>query len=300
MEFLAGIAMPFQAADVLETKDGNLAYSKIADNIAMVIGTDTHFPYREQYIQFLTKFFNEKLINVYTSKGANELMEHNFKKATAYYRAALLLNSTDMMAMFGYAAALREWYLSLEDEDGVDELIEILRGESTEYFEWSVMEHPEFAPSYYYLGFAYLNASLYAKAQFIWTRFIELSPNKESGEYREITERLAQLEDPVKIEQAINKLTTGDLEGGLKILEPYVNSPFKDWWPLHYYLGCTYRELGHIPEAIEGFKNVLRLAPSHYDSNLALAELYEEAGEDELSKKYYGKCRIIEENNKDE
>ena len=296
MDFLKSVPVPFKASDILDTKDGNLAYSKLADNIAMVIGTDTHFKYLGPYMQFLAMFFNEKLISVYTTKGADELIKHGYRKATAYYRAALLLDSTDMMAMFGYACALREWYLSLEGEDDVEELIEILKAESTEYFEWAVIEHPEFAPSYYYLGFAYLNAALYTKAQFIWTRFLEVSKNKESAEYKEIEERLSQLDDPVRIEQGINKLTTGDLEAGLKILEPYVDSRYSNWWPLHYYLACTYRELEQVPEAIEGFKRVLALAPSNLDANQALAEIYEEQGEEELSKKYYKKCEIISKN----
>ncbi|MBR5926731.1 MAG: tetratricopeptide repeat protein [Firmicutes bacterium] len=296
LEFLKGVAVPFKASDMVASKEGGINPSHIVDNMAMVIGANTHFPYVKEYLQYMAVFFNEKLIHVFTSRGAAELMQQHFRTATAYYRAALMLDSTDKMGMFGYACALREWYLSLEGEDGVDELIETLKSESTEYFEWAIIEHPEFDASYYYLGFAYLNAALYSKAQFIWTRFTELADNPDGPEVKEIKERLEQLKDPVRIETGINKLTTGDLEGGLKILEPYTESEFKNWWPLHFYLANTYLELEHVDEAIEGFKKVLALNPSNYDACKALADIYEQRKDSENAAKYSKKAEIILKN----
>lgn len=296
LDFMKGVAVPFKLSDMVASKEGGLNPSNIVDNMAMVIGANTHFPYVKEYMQYMAKFFNEKLIHVFTSRGAGELMEEHFKTSAAYYRAALMLDSTDKMAMFGYACALREWYLSLEGEDGVDELIETLKAESTEYFEWTVIEHPEFDATYYYLGFAYLNAALYSKAQFIWTRFVELAENPDGPEVKEIKERLEQLKDPVKIEAGINKLTTGDIEGGLRILEPYTESEFSNWWPLHFYLANAYLELEHPAEAIEGFKKVLALSPSNYDACRALADIYGQLGDSENAEKYSKKAEIILKN----
>jgi len=307
MSFMKGVAVPFKAKDMVELAQTGINPARLADNMAIVVGSNTKFPYAQQYIKFMASFFNDKLISVFTSKGAEALMGDtsegkkdyfadapDFGLATAYYRMALMLDSTDALAMFGYACACREWYLSLEGRDGFDQLIELLKSEATEYFEWCIIEHPEFSPSYYYLGYAYLNAALYTKAQFVWNRYLDLADNTERPEYEEIKARVAELNDPVRIEEGINKLTVGDLESGLKILEPYVDSEYSNWWPLHYYLACTYRELEHPEEAIEGFKKVLSLNPSNYDACVALAEIFDELGDKEMHEKYYNKSKILE------
>lgn len=296
LDFLKGIAVPFRASDMVDLNSKGIDPSSIVDNMAMVIGSNTKFPYANQYMKFMAVFFNEHLIDVYCSNGANELVSQNFRIACAYYRMALILDEKNLMAMFGYACTCREWYLSLEGEDDVAELITILKAEATEYYEWLIIEHPEFAPAYYYLGFAYLNAALYSKAQFIWNRFIELSEDETKPEVQEIKTRVDELTDPAKIEEGVNKLTTGDIEGGLKILEPYVDSQYGTWWPLHFYLAAAYRELGHIEEAIEGFKKVLSLDASNYDACQALSELFEELNDEQNHTKYAKKCEIILQN----
>ena len=296
LDFLKGVAVPFRATDMVELQEKGIDPSSIVDNMAMVIGSNTKFPYANQYMKYMAKFFNEHLIDVFCSNGANDLVNKNFRIACAYYRMALMLDSKNLMAMFGYACTCREWYLDLEGEDGVDELITLLKSEATAYYEWAIIEHPQFAPSYYYLGFAYLNAALYSKAQFIWQRFIELSPDETKPEVQEIKDRVQELVDPAKIEEGVNKLTTGDIEGGLKILEPYVDSQYGNWWPLHFYLASAYRELDHPQEAIEGFKKVMSLDASNYDACVALAELYEEAGDEQNHTKYAKKAEIILQN----
>lgn len=296
LDFLEGIAVPFRASDMIDLQTKGIDPSSIVDNMAMVVGSNTKFPYADKYIKFMAKFFNEHLVDVYCSNGAKELVERHFRVACAYYRMALMLDSKNLMAMFGYACTCREWYLDLEGEDDVEDLITILKSESTAYYEWAVIEHPQFAPSYYYLGFAYLNAALYSKSQFIWTRFVELSMDETKPEVQEIKSRLAELVDPAKIEEGVNKLTTGDLESGLKILEPYVDSQYGNWWPLHFYLASAYRELGHPEEAIEGFKRVLSLDASNYDACVALSELYDDAGDEQNKTKYAKKSEIILQN----
>lgn len=118
--------------------------------------------------------------------------------------------------------------------------------------------------------------------------------NRGPDESKEISERLSELEDPVKIEKAINLLSEGRIEEGLRILEPYVESEYADWWPLHYNLAYAYRELGFINEAIEGFKRVLALSPSHCDSMVALSELYAEMGDAGNAEKYHNKSKLLE------
>jgi tetratricopeptide (TPR) repeat protein len=157
---------------------------------------------------------------------------------------------------------------------------------------------PDYAPAYYFLGYAYINGGQYKKAELVWKKFLELSKDadEEREEIKEIRERVASLEDPVKIEEGVNLLTAGHLEDGLRILERYVGTEYDSWWPLHYYLASAYRELGFFEESIEGFKRVLALQPSHEESCECLAELYMAEGDADNAEKYRRKAEIIRKN----
>ena len=296
LEYLAGVEIPFKPEDLVASKTGGMPLTSIADNMVKMLGINPSFAHRDGYIKFLATFFNEDLIDAICSKGQEALVSEQFHTAAIYFRAALVLAHDNERAMFSYACCCREWYLSYEGEEEFTELIKTLKAESTEYFEYCVINYPDSAPAYYYLGFAYLNASLYSKARIIWTKYLGLC-DKDTEQYKEIEGYLPELEQASLIEGGINHILAGRYEEGLKVLEPYLQTQYNGWWPLHYYLASAYRALGHIPEAIEGFKQVIKLAPSNYDANLALAELYEEAGETELAAKYQKKSELIASNN---
>ena len=82
----------------------------------------------------------------------------------------------------------------------------------------------------------------------------------------------------------------------LTILEPYTESRFANWWPLHFYLATGYEALGHYPEAIEGYLKVLSLNPSNYDAMISLAELYSKTGDEEKARKYSEKAKLVLKN----
>ena len=323
MEFLRGVDIPIKPGDLAAFHgEGGLPVTDLADNMACVMGANTQFKYRDAYIAYLALYFNEKLVDVLVQKGATELREQHYRKSCIYFRAALLLDDQNRDAMFGYACCCREWYLSMEGEDQ-QELIGILKKEATEYFEHVTRVFPDYAAAYYFLGYAYVNAGQYKKAELAWKKFLKLNEEKaavstvpepvegteastdpaegtnESDEVKEIRERVASLADPVKIEEGINALLAGHLEDGLRILERYVGTQYDNWWPLHYYLASAYRELGFFDEAVEGFKRVLALQPSHEESCECLADLYAADGDAENSEKYRRKAEIIRKNRRE-
>ena len=300
MEFLRGVDIPIKPGDLAAFHgEGGLPVTDLADNMALVIGANTQFKYRDAYISYLALYFNEKLVDVLAQKGAEELKAGHYRKSCIYFRAALLLDSQSRESMFGYACCCREWYLSMEGEDE-QELIAILKKEASEYFEHVTRVYPDYAPAYYFLGYAYINGGQYKKAELAWKKFLDLSEKQEGAEERdeikEIRERIASLADPVKIEEGVNLLTAGHLEDGLRILERYVGTDYDSWWPLHYYLASAYRELGFFEESIEGFRRVLALQPSHEESCECLAELYMAEGDADNAEKYRKKAEIIRRN----
>ena len=294
LDFLKDVPLPFTPTNYVKFQDGEeLPVSEIADNIVLSLGADTHFKYAAPYKRFLARFFDEKLVDVVLSRSHGQLGSKNYRRACIYSRAALLLDSEARDALYNYACVCREWYLSLEGEDDSEALVAVLKSEAGKYFEYTLEADPSFAPAWYYAGYTYLNQALYSKAQLAWKRFIDLTGGVDDEAVKDAKERLAALEQPVIIESGINMLLSGRTEEGLRTLEPFVGSGYDSWWPLHFYLACGYRQLGFVNEAIEGFSRVIELAPSHYESNLALAQLYSQTGQDELAEKYARKADLL-------
>lgn len=297
LDFLDETEIPLKPEDVLEIQKGGLDVNRLADNMSVILGLNTKFPHADAYIRFLKKYYTGQLCLVLCSKGRDAMLTHSWRRSCIYFRAALMLFPKEQDPMLGYASVCREWYLSLEGEEDKEELITALKAESTEYFEYLVLEHPEFPIAYYYLGFSYLNSALYAKSCAVWRKFMELSGDGEFSEQRkEISERLEELVKPVEIESGINHVLAGRYEEGLKILEAYVSTDYDRWWPLHYYLALAYRELGFDDEAIEGYRRVLQLSPSNIEASESLADLYASRGDDVMAAKYADKAELLRRN----
>ena len=169
------------------------------------------------------------------------------------------------------------------------------KAESLEAFEKLTLAKPDFDMGYYFLGYGYLNLGLYMKAKLTWEEFMKLSGNGEMKS--EIARWLEKLSEPVKIEEGYNKVISGRFQEGIDILSPYREDPrFNNWWPLWYYLGLAYDELGDDETAKECLLKVLTLSPSNTEVMEALAAIYEAEGDEEKAEKYRHKVKVVKEN----
>jgi tetratricopeptide (TPR) repeat protein len=264
---MEGVPVPIHADDLKAFAAHGLSTTKIADNIAIVLGSDTQFRYADKYLQFLNRLFDDKLVEVFASKAGEALKIGDYRKGLAYLRAGMLFRQDSQTAMFAYASGCRYWYLQLEGSEEDQELIKILKSEAHEYFEHCTDAYPEFAKAWYFLGYDYVNQGQYQRAQIAWRHYLEavekMPQTPEDPEnIKEIQDRIAELEDPIRIEKAVTLLNAGQTIDALRILEPYSQTGYSKWWPLHMYLAQAYRELGYNTEAIEGYQKVLQLSGS--------------------------------------
>lgn len=292
LSYLSGVPIPIKQDDLKEFTGNGLSMTQIADNMAVVIGADYSFKHTQSYIRYLRKLFDEKVIMVFASKARELFNLRSPRKALCYLRAGLLYDGESLDAVYAYAMGCREWYLSLEGQDD-EKLISILKAEALECYAELTTMHPDFAPGWYYLGYAYLNSGVYKKAQLSFNHYLQCSSGQPAEDIKEIRERVEELNDPVQIERGVALLSSGKTVDGLQILESYIGTEYENWWPLHFYLGSAYRQLGHTAEAVEGFLNVLELNPSNYDAMKALSELYDELGDKEKAEKYRKKAELV-------
>lgn len=287
-DFMRGVPIPLRKNDLESFKGGEgMKVNIIAENIAWIMGIDPKFQHMDSYLEFMRRFSNNKIVNGLVKNGRDLAEEKNYDEAAIYFRAALCVDSTNIHAMYSYARACRELYLASNNE----EYIGRFKAESIEFFELMTILHPRYALAYYYLGYCYLNMGLYIKAQLAWEKFLKLSRNPKDS--KEIRSRLKQMEQPVKIEEGCNAVLAGRYELGIDMLEPYLNTKYKDWWPMSYYLGVAHARLGNRKEAVAAFKRVLAVNATHVESMDELTLIYDETGDKENEQKYRKKAELL-------
>lgn len=288
IDFMKGVPIPLRHEDYQAFNGGDgLKVLHIAENMAWVMGIDPKFKYTPQYVEFMNRFFNYKLAEGLVKEGRDAAEREDFDNAIIHFRAALVLKSDYIHAMYSYAKVCREFYQRGDD----DKYIGRFKGESTEYFELLTQAHPRFAQAYYYLGYDYLNLGLYKKAALVWQEFLTKSSNFKDK--KEIRQRLTQLEQPLTIEKGYNAVLAGRWDEGIETLEPFLKTSFKGWWPLHYYLGVAYVRTGSNGKAVASFKRVLGINGSHAESMKELADLYAKSKDKENEQKYRRKAELI-------
>ncbi len=334
-DILSGVPVPIRRTEL-----HGITVLKIALNMAFIIGCEPKFKYKDSYISYILRNFDKKFAEGLIAQGVEYAQEGELDRAIISFRAAFQIDFDNADAYYCYGRALKDKYEKISHDTAVEDLspsaisaasevIGRFKAESIEAFEVACSKNPRHAESHYFLGYAYLNMGLYVKTKLVWDKYLELMDErgvssltgKESDELvktvEEIRERLLQLEEPVRIEEGYNLVLSGKFDEGIKVLKPYTESRFRDWWPLWYYLAAAYRELGRIAErelaesrsdisagedevvraayeeAIAYYKEALRLSPSNRDAMKELAELYEKLGDESMTEKYKNKINIV-------
>lgn len=289
LDFMKGVPIPLRKEDLEEFKsDNGLSMLIIAENMAWIIGIDPKFKYAEQYIEYMKANFGKK-IDSYLSKEAKDAGElEKYDDSAIHFRASLCVHPDYLDSMYGYARSCRKLY----EESNDPEYIGKFKAEAFDYFELTTQIFPKFAQAYYYLGYMYLNMGLYSKAELTWKTFIQKSQNGKDR--KEVKERIKQIQVPLHIEQGYNHVIAGRWADGIEILEGYLQTDYKEWWPLSYYLGVAYANTGKKKDAIHRLEWVLKLNPSHVETMHELADIYEKSGSMDKVKKYRDKAKLIE------
>ncbi len=288
LDFMRGVPMPVKKECLKELAgEEGIRIQYFIEGMVDLIGLDSSFRYAPQYINFLN-YVNKEIPKIIVSLAIDFAKEEQLIHAAILLRAALRIDRDDPDALYNYMLVCRNLYNDSDDDDYIADL----KMEVFESLKHLKEIRPEFAMTYYFLGFAYINAGRYSSAAREWKTFVSLSgPCEERGE---IQGRLAELEIPVKIEQAYMDVVNGRWEQGTAVLESYRDEDMlKGWWPLHYYLGVGYNRTGRYQEAIQELKDALKDNPSGAEILAELVIANNALGDEINAEKYRKKLDLI-------
>lgn len=316
-DILTDVPVPLRKSEL-----GGISTLTIAKCMAFVIGCDPEFKYKENYVSYIVRTFGEKFADALIAEGVEAAdAKNDYDYACIMFRAAMQINPENAGAYYCYGRACKDAYETAAADLGVtedaEEFVGRFKAEALEAFEVATLKDSTLAEAYYFLGYAYVNMGLYVKSKLTWEEYMKLTEEaasidetdekmqeesfaeriKELRQIRkEIAARLESLEKPVEIEKGYNLVISGRYEEGIAALSEYKESEFASWWPLWFYLGTAYAELGENEEAVSCFTEVLKYSPSHIETMEELVKLYEKLGDEEKAKKYADKAEIVRDN----
>lgn len=289
LDYMRNVPVPVKK-DVVGNLAGNngIEFYHFVMGMINVIGIRPSFEYASKYISFL-KHLHSDIADTAVRVGLGLAQANDLEKACIHLRAALVMDPDNVDALYNYMLVCRNLYLQSDENAYIADF-------KSEVFEslLALKElKPDFAMTYYYLGFVYINAGKYEEAQREWTEYMRIS---EPGRERlEIQDRLKELTDPVRIEQGYTDIMSGQWEKGLAVLEEYMETDLMDeWWPLPYYIGVGYNRTGRNQEAVGMLKKALKGNPSSAEIMAELVIANEALGDEVNAQKYRNKIKIVQ------
>ncbi|XVG95500.1 tetratricopeptide repeat protein [Eubacteriales bacterium KG127] len=312
-DILTEVPVPVRRDDM-----NSISIKKICINMAFVIGCDVNFKYRDNYIAFIIKNYGKDFAKFLVQEGVDVASQNDYDYACILFRGAFLVDPDNVDAIYCYGRACSDTY----SQGGSEEFVGSFKAEAIEAYEKTTIKRPDFAEAFYYLAFSYLNLGLYIKSQLTFKEFKSLSEkdleelikskqeentsNTEEhdikienirNQVKEAEEWILKLQEPVHIEEGYNMVISGRFQEGIDILSRYTDrEEYKHFWPIWYYLGVSYKELGLLEMSEISFLSVLRISPSNIDAMNELVEIYEKLGRKELVEKYTNKIKLVKEN----
>ena len=287
LDFMRRVPMPVKKKQV-GTLAGNqgIEFKHFTMGMINIIGINPSFQFVPQYVNFLN-FVNKDIVSAIVMVGIEQAKGMDLELACITLRAALVIDPDNVDALYNYMLTCRNLYLESDDNAYITDF-------KTEVFEALLRLKelaPEFAMTYYYLGFAYINSGKYQEAQQEWEQFLKLSsPGEERIEIRDL---LRDIEEPVRIEHGYQCVIGGQWEEGLTILESYKNTEKMDWWPLPYYLGVGYNRTGRPQEAVQMLRQALQGNPSSAEIMAELVLAHNALGDEVNAEKYKKKMDLL-------
>ncbi|SNT17074.1 Tetratricopeptide repeat-containing protein [Anaerovirgula multivorans] len=281
-----GLELPIfieELANNIKTKDENriITVGAIIRGIIYLLGIDSTFKYKDEYIKFLYAA-NPEIEKYILSEGIKALEKDEQLKAVIYSKSLVLINPTDTKILLNYVLTL----LQYRDKELVQKRksFDAYTDEIKDKLEILLNIDSQQPLAYYYLGFIYKDRKQYTKAKLHWEKALTLSLEENLKE--QLNELLRQLEDMVQYENGYEAILSERPQEGLPLLEE-LEKKYEEWWNLKFFIGLGYRQLGSFHEAVQYFNKVLNIKENQVDALAELGLCYAALGEVQKAIKIY-------------
>ena len=245
----------------------------IIEGVIYTIGTDSEFPYLDEYKEILYAY-DEEIVDYIFYRAIKDLEKEKFDDGCIKLRALLVINPKDVNTIFNYGLgieALAKGFIEQNNDNGQSFL-----DFSTNLFESILEIDEEFALAHYKLGYHYLHSEQYLKASLTWKKFITLS--KDDVLVQEIRNEIERIDDDVLFETGLTYLIYKDYEKSLNLLLKLMPK-YKDNWNLNFSIGRCYIGLELYDLAIEYISEAIELNEGDPDLYNELGIIYYNNGD---------------------
>ena len=290
-----GLEIPLLNEELVKgIKEGNLEKEinmlSFINGMIFITGIDSKFKNNEEYKKILYAF-DENIENYIGSLGVNEGNKKELLKSLIYFKALITLNDKNLNGLYNYALVCQDIAQIHNKNQCEDEMNDFLL-EAVNTLEYITEIYPEFALSYYQLGYHYHNLKQYVKTKMTWDEALKLGVEEDVRE--EILAELNKIEYKIDYEIGYNNILQGEIQIGLDKLLPLVEE-YSDWWNLLFFVGLAYRQLGNTSEAMRYFEKILILNPKQIDSLVEIGLCYATNGDFDKAIEYFIKALEIKE-----
>lgn len=236
--------------------DADFSLSSFAEGMIRMLGIDSEFKHKEDYIAFLMAY-NKDLYKSILNKGFELVNKELMQEALIYFRAAYTLAPDHVDALYNYARCLEDIAVSND---------EMYTGFSEEAFKLFIEMkelYPDHYLSYFHLGFHYSNSHDYRQANELWTQALKMEITDDIK--KELAKQLKDNDAKMRFERGYEFIVEGHSEEGLELLLP-LEDDYDDWWNLLFFIGLAYRQLERYEDAIEYFEKTLQYNTGHVDT----------------------------------
>lgn len=241
-----------------EIQKGNIyeeiKVSHIIDGIIFILGIDTNFKFKEEYVELLYEY--EPNIEDYIMyRGLKYIEAKNLEYGAVFFRSLVNINNKNINGIFNYALSLENLSIKFAEKGETEKSIEFLL-ESTRRLESILDISEDFPLAYYKLGYHYKNYEQFIKAKLIWEKYINM--DKDLERIQEIREQIELIDDDADFEEGVVSLSNGEYSQALEKLLGLC-SKYKEWGNVFYLTGLAYKGLGDYENAIDYFYEAINL-----------------------------------------
>ncbi len=250
-----GIDLPVTDVAISEIaqQDNGFNFNEIISNMCLVIGLDSTFLHRNDYISIIKKVTKQPE-QYCLAKGVTAVTHKNWVDAIGFFKAAVFFNNDSYDAYFHLG---RVYYQLYCDQETAKQFLKLA------YHALIDAKQIDAKPEVdYYLTYVCFHRKAFREAFQLAQKALQ---NGLSGELKDdLIANISIFEDRAKYEAGYQQVLVGRYQEGLETLL-CISEQGQDDWRVQFFIGLAYRSMGQASSAILHYNKARDLNPTNAD-----------------------------------